>query len=499
MAGDEVPAELMCGPSGSKKRKKDTEDDLRNLLSEQTTLLRDMAEDLRRCRKENKELREQLMRLTCKEDNKNDDDDNDNESSNESSSDEEDDLENEETSMSCDETPQMYTVHFPSLDETVGNKSRRKPAGQDATPAASSRSSRSITNASKSIPVITTYDIDIKLIMRSITNRLGHKHFSMTILGKKVTNISTFTLEDHLKLRTLFEEIKVSFYTHTPKGSKPYTVVVKRLSDIYDEEDVKDYLNGIDIQMTVLGVTKMGGNRWLIKLSKDSDLVGFHSIRSILNCRIRFERFKKNGPTQCFQCQRFGHVAINCNMPSRCVKCAGPHESGECTIPGKDTNTQPISKMDGRTGAVIVQIGQTVRCANCDADGHTAGSRDCPRKMAIIRKMKESRTATRIDGPRNLGASNLRPGMSYANAVGHSTGPTWRTSGRNQTSAAPGFGVAQSNFSLLDSDCQRLFGKNMFSCMDKVGNFADTYRRLQTDADKKQALFGLMVSLQYTP
>lgn len=62
-------------------------------------------------------------------------------------------------------------------------------------------------------------------------------------------------------------------------------------------------------------------------------------------------------PTQCFKCQRHGHVAKQCNGPVRCKICAGPHPYKDCT-----SRAHP-------------------RCANCDGP-HPATFGACPKKKA---------------------------------------------------------------------------------------------------------------------
>lgn len=61
--------------------------------------------------------------------------------------------------------------------------------------------------------------------------------------------------------------------------------------------------------------------------------------------------------TQCFKCQRHGHIAKHCNGPVRCKICAGPHSYKDCT-----SRAHP-------------------RCANCDGP-HPATFGACPKKKA---------------------------------------------------------------------------------------------------------------------
>jgi hypothetical protein len=75
----------------------------------------------------------------------------------------------------------------------------------------------------------------------------------------------------------------------------------------------------------------------------------------LLFLKITVEAFRKSGPSQCHNCQGFGHGSTNCGHPPRCVKCAGDHPTKECQ---KTRETDP-------------------KCANCGA-AHTANYRGCP-------------------------------------------------------------------------------------------------------------------------
>ncbi|KAH6921519.1 hypothetical protein HPB50_002099 [Hyalomma asiaticum] len=67
-------------------------------------------------------------------------------------------------------------------------------------------------------------------------------------------------------------------------------------------------------------------------------------------------------PTQCVRCQRYFHIARNCNSPLRCKLCGGPHNYRACTRP------------------------YNVRCCNC-LGRHVASFSGCPtRRSASIAK-----------------------------------------------------------------------------------------------------------------
>lgn len=67
--------------------------------------------------------------------------------------------------------------------------------------------------------------------------------------------------------------------------------------------------------------------------------------------RLRVEKYINI--KRCFRCQRFGHLATNCNREFACSKCGESHDSRQCN-----------SKEE--------------KCANCKATDHSASSKVCP-------------------------------------------------------------------------------------------------------------------------
>ncbi|KAF2359199.1 Zinc finger CCHC-type [Trinorchestia longiramus] len=83
----------------------------------------------------------------------------------------------------------------------------------------------------------------------------------------------------------------------------------------------------------------------------------------------RYAVFPFNAPPRrCYRCQRLGHVAVNCNLPLRCLVCSGPHTKDECFAePGQE------------------------KCANYHQT-HIASSKECPaiRNAAAIQNFQRS-------------------------------------------------------------------------------------------------------------
>ena len=70
---------------------------------------------------------------------------------------------------------------------------------------------------------------------------------------------------------------------------------------------------------------------------------------------------------QCFNCQKYGHIAKNCTADSKCGQCAGGHNTKACL--GK----------------------QEARCTNCSRK-HPAWDQSCPVRLAAKARAVNNRT-----------------------------------------------------------------------------------------------------------
>ena len=343
----------------------------------------------------------------------------------------------------------------------------------------------------KSVPIVTAYNINVKNISNELNRILGHEEYNIKILSKYITNIGVCTLEDYEKLKAMLREKGVDYYTYTPRSQRPFTVVVKGLSDSFDNNEVLEYMQGLRINIRILGLHKLGGDKWLFQMSRDSDLKGFRDIRYILHCRVSMLKHSRRDVIQCYNCQRFGHVAINCNMPYRCVKCSGDHGPGKCVIPPKGENTAEVVSTDPVTGQAIRKLGFPIRCANCGVEGHTASARECPKRQELVRKIaarkNEKGTGQMISTVPMTGRVN---GISYATAA--RAGAT-----ESNSVATVSLTSAKAEFDIIDGDCRRLLGVGLLSCLGKLKGFAREYRLLSNDEEKSRALLGMLISLQH--
>ena len=112
---------------------------------------------------------------------------------------------------------------------------------------------------------------------------------------------------------------------------------------------------------------------------------------------IGYQRYKVrlfiDSPWQCFNCQRFGHNAINCRSNPRCLLCGDKHKLYEC--PGKN------------------QDNYETKCTNCNGS-HAANYGGCP-------KIKEAKQIEKIRAEKKLSYSaavkSLTEGVVQSNVA----------------------------------------------------------------------------------
>lgn len=451
-------------------------EDFQHILSTESRKYADLKKKFDILYEENVKLRKLLLKRHGKED------------TSEGSEEEEEEGEEDE------DTETEMSVTDEGATNAVIQSSERK--AEESQPKKTCNDKRTSKKGGKSIPIFTTYNSNVRAMTDGLRKALGHNEFNIKLLSKTVTNVEVCTLADYEKIRAKFLEEKVAFYTYTPKGQSPYTVVIKGLSDTFDEREVREYIERMQIRIEILRIRKLGNNKWLLSMSRDSDTKGFHQIRYILHCRIFTEKYKRQGLTQCFNCQRFGHVSSNCNMPYRCVKCGGPHGPGKCEVPKKGENNKGRLVTDPKTGQASLKIGLPVKCVNCNIEGHVASSKECPRRRALLQKVEEKKAA--LGGRQIRESGTVRTGISYA-AAAKGAVPAKPTSSKTSVTSETGVTMttAMSNFNRIDSDCSRFFGGGLLKCLEKIGDFASEYGKLKSDEEKSRALLGMLMSIRH--
>lgn len=344
-------------------------------------------------------------------------------------------------------------------------------------------------------PILVCYNADQKDLTSNLISILGHKNFSLNNVNKNVTHVNTSTVDDYNKTKNFLKTKLINFYTFTVDELKPYSIIIKKLSQVYDESEVLNYLNDLELDFKIVKLKKLNYN-WLIQLTKDSNLVEFKNIKYILNCKIQFENFKQDIPIQCKNCQRFSHVASNCNMPYRCVKCGESHGPQNCKIPLKEHNNQEYLYTDPASGKVIKRIGIPVKCINCGTAGHTANAKNCPKRLEILKKIDEKKMSKTINVIKVSQPTNsfIKKNETFASKFKNTSIP--QQTNKNSHSFKDNSNNFNNKFEGINSDCKRLLGKDFFNCLSKIENFSTHYSTLTSDQEKSEALFNLFLNLR---
>lgn len=153
-------------------------------------------------------------------------------------------------------------------------------------------------------------------------------------------------------------------------------------------------LKGLAIDMKIVRVLKLNGNRWLLQVSADSDVKQIYCIKYMLNCKVTIEKFERKGLVQCKNWQRFGHISSNCSMPYRCVKCSLSHGPGNCKISRENLEFSEIVE-NLATGQFFQRSLIRVKCINCIKEGHVASDRNCPVRIQLAKRLNDKKVNSR--------------------------------------------------------------------------------------------------------
>lgn len=234
------------------------------------------------------------------------------------------------------------------------------------------------------------------------------KDFTMQRINQNKHILYMASTESYYKAKELLNDVCTQYYTYTPKESKPKNLLLKGLSSeedtnellmdlkTHETEELK-FINCVQFESNISKTKKNKLAIYLIQFSAESNLNIVYKIQYIRHQRIKWEKIKSSDNVmQCKNCQRFGHSAINCNLPYRCVKCDKEHDPKQCKV----------KKMED----------STAYCTNCKEMGHPASFRGCPIYKNIIKKIQEAKLLSRQKAQRGrrFNSSYIKPGVNYS-------------------------------------------------------------------------------------
>lgn len=173
-----------------------------------------------------------------------------------------------------------------------------------------------------------------RVIKSKIKNQLDVKCTSNEKQEK--TQIKTQTVEDYKIILNLLKENKLEFYTFGLKNEIPFKITLKGLHSSVTPDEILEELKELGhhpisiTQLTKKG-TKIKIPIFILKFSQETEIKNICNVKTLCYTRITWERYKANRPLiQCFKCQAYGHISINCFLKERCLKCSQGHKHEMC-------------------------------------------------------------------------------------------------------------------------------------------------------------------------
>jgi len=202
--------------------------------------------------------------------------------------------------------------------------------------------------------------------------------------GRQSSMIMCDSLDDKNKFIDFLRNSNLEFHTFGEKEEKAQVFILKGISGYTECEIDELFARNIkcftakvkryskeDSQYPVYRVLITGMHVNLAYLQ--------HNCKELARITITWQAIRKDKhkATQCFRCQRFGHVSKECNHEFRCVKCAGNHSPGCCKRNNRDDESVPL------------------KCANCQGN-HPANFTECESRKAYMKSLKKSPSASKV-------------------------------------------------------------------------------------------------------
>lgn len=310
------------------------------------------------------------------------------------------------------------------------------------------------------------------------------------------TQVIVKTIEDKASVINFLRLNGIQFHTFSEKSEKAKKFVLKG----YYEASTTEVLKVLQkekvpaVKVTVL-VRNPEFTFYLVHFQDENVNINVlnHNNRTIDNVIVKWETIKKKNksPTQCFNCQRWGHSSQSCGYNFRCVKCTETHDPNNCKRTTRDGNP---------------------KCINCNGD-HAASYRMCPSFISYAERIKISKSKVQklkmhpqvspsLDGRNFPALFKQHQDMVHSNPRNVANVPTKfheDTSQQqllNNLSYAEKLNEAVKNENLLKklTDAQERLKKipNIEEAINKYCNFVNEAERISKDAPPGTA-FNLLV------
>lgn len=255
-------------------------------------------------------------------------------------------------------------------------------------------------------PPITIYKVGTIQPIHDLLKQITDNKYTVKTISYATIKVQVFAAE-HFK--TLIKELdnkNTQYHTFKPKSEKTFRFVLKGLHHDTEIETIKTSLaeqghEAVNIHNIKHRITKIPPPLFYIDILPKENNKQVYKLEKLGNSIIKCEppNVKRVVP-QCARCQAYGHTKTYCRKTFRCVKCAGQHETRECTRKTRDNK---------------------VKCVNCNGD-HPANYRGCLVHKQLQQKLfpalREKTNSQPQVQPTPI--QYIRPSTSYAQAANNS-------------------------------------------------------------------------------
>lgn len=169
------------------------------------------------------------------------------------------------------------------------------------------------------------------------------------------------TAADFKALRTYLSDKDIQYHCYSLPEERSTRVIFRHIHPLISCDDIKADLEAKGFHPTSifrLRTPRTKQPMHLVRVDFPLTDIGVMDVTRLCDLVTVAEKPRSKAQvSQCHRCQKFRHASSNCNANPRCVKCAGPHLSKDCTRANHCPDSPPV-------------------CANC-AGNHTANYRGC--------------------------------------------------------------------------------------------------------------------------
>lgn len=268
---------------------------------------------------------------------------------------------------------------------------KRKPNGSPIpisdnsakeTTSSAATSSNPIKKPQRPPPIVVNNMSDINKLHKTVKEN-AKQGFSTVVMNNNSHKVITFDVNDYRETTKALTNDHITWHSYENKQTRPIRVIAKNLHRSSDPNDIVTDLNKQGFKATnAFNKRKFGTKEeldmFVLSFDHSENINKIYEIKTILNQIIKIEPIKltKQIP-QCKNCQSFNHTKNYCSKESRCVKCAGKHETKKCDKP----------------------VGSQPKCCNC-GEPHPASYRGCM-VAKELQKLRDKKRKNNPDTPVN--------------------------------------------------------------------------------------------------